>query len=232
MSVPEPVNVLEMSEIPSPGPVSAKPSWLSFFRISAMLLGSTFGCCTLAFTTALVANPKHAESAQYPVPQDEAQAKTFREFMTRSSALGAERAPIMLALLGLAIAQNLALLGAGLLAHIRRPRWRRVLLAVCCIGIGLEVVSSAAGAYTVHRSGMAMIEAAKATPGLEHVQLPGPQLSGPAYGVQNVSAAMHALSVFGSALMFAWLVAKLVYYGACVIYLRRGDVVKYYAAEL
>lgn len=209
-----------------------KPKWLNAITIMAMVLGSLFGCCGLATVGGAVANramtPAMMELGMAGGQNQDAVA-AHRRVMERSAALQARLFPFALASGTLAILHSLALVLAGVMAHNGRASGRRLLVLVCLVGIGLELLSSAFGLYHAREQGALSEEMMKAAMVQPLTADPTPEQQEAQKIMQGFAAgAGRAGSILGFVMVLAFFATKTGYYIVSALYLRRPEVIRHF----
>jgi hypothetical protein len=203
---------------------------LSAVAVSAIVVGSLFGCCGLTSITSLLANQQLSAAMQPRMPDARAQ-QLQQKYTKRITELQAKSRPVMLTSELIALAHALALAGAGYLCYRVRRSGRSLLLALFVAGIGVEAVTGYLGLRAFRdqqtaTAGMmtemmdaAMQQGTKKTP-------PDPRLERSmhkfAKGAQGIGTVIGWLSMIG------FLTVKTIYFVACALYLRRPELVAYF----
>jgi disulfide bond formation protein DsbB len=154
-----------------------------------------------------------------------------RRVMERSAALQARLFPFTLASGALGILHSLALVLAGVMAHNGRASGRRMLVVVCLVGVGLELLSSGFGVYhaseqsalseDMMKAAMVQPLSAEPTPEQQEAQQ---MMQGFASGFARAGA------VLGFVMVLAFFATKTGYYIASALYLRRPEVIRHFEA--
>ena len=215
------------------GSADAKPKWLNPLIVSAIVIGSLFGCCGVTTVGGVAVSrsmPQVALQAQLKDAKDPAAADAFRQVADRQLAFQKRTFPLTLTAGLLGLLQSIALLVAGILAHQRQTFGRKLLAAVCVVGIGVELIGAGIGLYLSRETSAYTEDMMKATFAAQQAQQP--QLNEQVREtVEDFSAgAARVGSVLGVVMMLGFLVIKAGYYLASTLYLRRPEVIEYFEA--
>ena len=213
------------------GTAEPKPKWLSPVIIAAMVLGSLFGCCGITAVGGAVVGRKmpHATlEMQAKNAKDPAAAETIHRYDKMQMAFQERTFPLTMTVAVLGLLQSIALVISSILASRRQPIGRRMLAAVCAIGIGIELIGSGTAMYM--RS-----ETSAYTEGLMKAMLAADQSRQPALdegsreAMQKLSTGVaRASSVLGVIMVLVFFCFKVAYYVSALLYLRRREVIDYF----
>jgi hypothetical protein len=219
----------------APAAPSARPKGLSGFTISAMVVGSLFGCCGVTSLGGLVANraisPAMLEASTQGMDEDMARAQ--RKMMQRTNELQARVFPLSMTSGLVGLLHSLALVIAAVAAQNARPSGRRMLELVCLIGLGVELINGGFGLYVAREQSGISEEMIKATfaqgadrgvAGAPDADQQRAQETARSFG----AGAAKIGSILGIAMLVGFFVLKTGFYIACALYMRRKDVIAFF----
>ena len=208
----------------------SQPKWLNPIIVAAMVLGSLFGCCGITSVggaavgrdVSVATLEVQAQSAKDPAAAEMSRrsAKLQKAFQDRTY-------PLSMTVAVIGLLQSLALGIAGILASRRRPVGRRMLAAVCAIGIGVEVVAGGAALYLSTETSAFAQDMMKATFAAQSQQQALNEESREVVEKIGMGAA-RAGSVLGVIMVLGFFAVKVAYYVFSTLYLRRKEVIDYF----
>lgn len=212
---------------------SSKPKWLSAITVMAIVFGSLFGCCGVASVGGAMAN-KVMGPAMMQLPgaadgQEPDLVAAHRRIMERNMALQARAFPFVVASGVLTLLHSLALVLAGIMAHNGRASGRRLLVIVCTVGIGVELIAGGFGLYHASEQGKLSEDMMKAAMVVPTAGEPTPEQREAQKTLQTFAAGMgRASSILGWVMVIVFFATKVAYYVFSSIYLRRPEVVQHF----
>lgn len=216
-------------------PGSNRPRWLSAVTISAIVLGSLFGCCGIAGIGGLVAgrfmNPAFAQ-AQAKAQESPNMARVQAEMFERSAEFQQRIFPLSMTSSAIGLLHALGLIVAGVAAYGARAFGRRMLSVLCLVGIAVELVGGYVGLYvaTEQNAIMAPMMDQMMQAATEHGVAEPNEEQRRAQDMARgfMSSAFQVGNVFSWAMIIGFFLVKTSYYVACALYLRRKDVVAFF----
>jgi disulfide bond formation protein DsbB len=199
----------------------------------AMVFGSLFGCCGVFSAGGALVNRVMAPAMMQLPDAAGGQEPEFvaaqRRIMERSFALQARIFPYVITSGVLTLLHSLALVIAGIMAHNGRASGRRVLVLVCLVGIGVELITGGIGLYHAGEQGKLSEEMMKAAMVLPSSGEPTPEQKEAQQFMQSFAAgAGRASSILGWLMVIVFFATKVAYYVFSSIYLRRPEVVRHF----
>ncbi|HKU38780.1 MAG TPA: hypothetical protein VJR89_11555 [Polyangiales bacterium] len=204
----------------------SKPKWLNPLIVSAIVLGSLFGCCGITSVGGVVAGRAGTQAMmQMQNANDPASAELFRKVAEKQLAFQQRTLPLTLSVGVLGLLQSIVLVIAGILAYKRQAIGRRLLVAICAVGIGVEVITTGIGLYLARETSAFTEEwmtaaTAQTAPGTDEKAREVAQKFG--------TGAARVGNVLGIVMLLGFFALKAGYYVFGTLYLRRKEVVDYF----
>jgi hypothetical protein len=210
---------------------SRKPKWLNPVVVTAMVVGSLFGCCGITSVGGAIIGrnvPQATLEMQATNAKDPAVAETIQRYAATQKAFQERTFPLTMTIAVLGLFQSIALVISGVLANRLRPIGRRMLAGVCVVGIGIELIGACTALYLSSETSAYAENLMKATLAAKQRQQPALDESSRAVVEKIGAGAARAGSVLGVIMVLGFFVLKVAYYVSSTLYLRRREVIDYF----